>query len=348
MLRVGIVGFGFMGRAHMANYVRLESEGVGVRLVSVCDIDEAKLKGQGSGGNINVGSGNHDLSKYNLYTSLDDMLDNEEIDYLDITLPTYLHAEASIKALNRGLAVLCEKPMALNTKQCREMIDAARANGRPLMIAQCLRFWPEYEYLKQCVEDCRYGRVVSGYFFRGGGTPTWSYQNWLLDKNKSGGCLLDQHVHDVDTINWLFGLPERVSTIARNVIPGSGVDALSTNYVYSDGKVINAQDDWTLNGDFGFEMTYRVNFERGNLVFSGGTLTVNPNDAKAFVPALPRDDGYYRELRYFVDCLQNGRSVDVSNPESTMDTIRLAEAELQSAINGGELVSLMREARLSG
>lgn len=340
MPKVAIVGLGFMGRAHLANYVRLESEGAGVRLVSVCDIDEAKLKGQGSGGNINVGSGDYDLSKYSLYTDLENMLDNEKIDYLDITLPTYLHAETSIKALNRGLAVLCEKPMALTTTQCREMIDAARANGRPLMVAQCLRFWPEYQYLKQCVDDGRYGRVVSGYFFRGGETPTWSYQNWLLDKNKSGGCLLDQHVHDVDTINWLFGLPERVSTIARNVIPGSGIDALSTNYMYSDGKVINAQDDWTLNGDFGFEMTYRVNFERANLVFRAGTLTVNPNDGKAFVPELPQDDGYYRELRYFIDCLRNGHLVDVANPESTMDTIRLAEAELQSATNGGELVCL--------
>ncbi|NLU41585.1 MAG: Gfo/Idh/MocA family oxidoreductase [Firmicutes bacterium] len=340
MLRVGIVGLGFMGRAHLANYLRLESEGVGVKLVSVCDIDEAKLKGQGSGGNINVGSGRFDLSKYNLYTSLDDMLDNEELDYLDITLPTYLHAEASIKALNRGLAVLCEKPMALNTRQCREMIDAARANGRPLMIAQCLRFWPAYEYLKQCVDDGRYGQVVSGYFFRGGGTPTWSYRNWLLDGTKSGGCLLDQHVHDVDTINWLFGLPERVSTIATNVIPGSGFDALSTNYLYSDGKVINAQDDWTLNGDFGFEMTYRVNFERANLVFSDGILRVNPNDGKSFVPELPRDDGYYREMRYFIDCLERGVRAEVADPESTMDTIRLAEAELRSANNGGEPVGI--------
>ncbi len=340
MLRVAIAGVGFMGRAHLENYVRLESEGHGVKLVALCDIDEEKLKGPSSGGNIDVGTGKLDYSRYSLYTDIDDMLDSEELDYLDITLPTYLHAEVSIKALNRGLAVLCEKPMALNTKQCREMIDASEANDRPLMIAQCLRFWPQYEYLKQCVDDGRYGKVISGFFFRGGGTPIWSHRNWLLNKDKSGGCLFDQHIHDVDTINWLFGLPERVSTIARNVIPGSGFDALSTNYIYSDGKVINAQDDWTLNGDFGFEMTYRVNFEKANLVFKGGVLTVNPSDGKAFVPELPPDDGYYREIRHFIDCLKTGASMDVADPKSTMESIRLAEAEAQSAANRGALADV--------
>ncbi|NLO82594.1 MAG: Gfo/Idh/MocA family oxidoreductase [Clostridiales bacterium] len=340
MLKAGLIGIGFMGRGHLDNYIRLESEGLPVKLVAICDIDEEKFGDKFVEGNIDVGKTRYDFSKYTLYTDIDEMLEKEELDFVDIALPTYLHAEASIKALNKGIHVLCEKPMALTVEECRQMIEAAEKNNKKLMIAQCLRFWPEYEYLKECVETNRFGKVLSGYFFRGGSTPRWSYQNWLLKKEKSGGVILDQHVHDVDMINWLFGVPKAVSTIARNVIPGSGYDIVSTRYIYDDGKVITAEDDWVLNGDFGFDMIYRVNFEGGNIVFEKGAIKVNPNDGKAFVPDLPKENGYYREMKYFINALLNDTSIEVVPPESTMETIRIVRAEIESADKNGEFVEL--------
>ena len=148
-----------------------------------------------------LGQSKYDFTRYHLYTDFDEMIANEELDYVDIALPTYLHSYYAIKALNAGKHVLCEKPMAINPTQCRMMIDAAKANGKKLMIAQCLRFWPAYETLKHYVDSGDFGKPVFCYFFRGGGWPKWSYQDWLLDETRSGGCLLDQHVHDVDTIN---------------------------------------------------------------------------------------------------------------------------------------------------
>ena len=88
------------------------------------------------------------------------------------------------------------------------------------------------------------------------------------------------HVHDIDVINSAVCKPESVSCLARNVIAGGGYDMLSTNYRYLDGKVLNAQADWTLQGDYGFDMQYRVNFEHGNAVFQGGELKINPNAAE--------------------------------------------------------------------
>lgn len=338
MLRVGLIGIGFMGRGHLDVYLRLEKEGFPVKLTAICDIDPEKFENKFVKGNIDVGTGTYDFSRYNLYTDIDEMLEKEELDYVDIALPTYLHAEASVKALNKGIHVLCEKPMALTSEECRQMIEASEQNGKKLMIAQCLRFWPAYEYLKEVVESGRFGKCVSAYFFRGGAPPRWSYQNWLLTKEKSGGCLLDQHIHDVDTINWLFGKPEKVSTIGRNVIPGSGYDAVSTNYIYNDGKVVNAQDDWTLQGDFGFEMLFRVNFEKGNLVFEKGKLTVHPNDGEGFVPELSPEMGYYREIKYFANAIMNDTPIETATPQSTMETIQIAEAELESADKGGAVV----------
>ena len=340
MLKVGLIGIGFMGRGHLDIYLQLAEEGYPVELVSICDIDKDKFEGKFLPGNIDVGNLKYDFSKYNLYTDIDEMLDKEELDYVDIALPTYLHAEASVKALNKGIHVLCEKPMALNPQECQTMIDAAKANNKKLMIAQCLRFWPEYEYLKKCVDSGEYGKVVSGYFFRGGTTPKWSYKNWLLEKEKSGGVLLDQHVHDVDTINWLFGTPKKLTTVGRNVFPGSGYDAVSTNYIY-DGMVINAQDDWTINSnDFGFAMTFRVNFEKGTLIYEGGKLTVYPHGEKSFVPELEKGSGYYREIKHFTQALINDTPIETADVYSTMETIRIANAEEESADKQGELIEL--------
>lgn len=340
VLEVGLVGVGFMGRGHLDNYLRLEAEGFPVKLTAICDIDPDKFKNVFVKGNIDVGTDTYDFSKYKLYTDLDEMLDKEKLDYVDIALPTYLHAEASVKALDKGLHVLCEKPMALTSTECQQMVDAAKRNDRKLMIGQCLRFWPAYEYLKETVESGRLGEVVSAYFFRGGAPPRWSYQNWLLTKEKSGGCLLDQHIHDVDMINWLFGKPDQVSTMARNIIPGSGYDAVSTNYIYSDGKVINAQDDWTLEGDFGFDMIFRANFTGGNLVFEKGNLVENPKEGKGFRPELSPDLGYYREIKYFANAIIEDEPITVATPESTMLTIQIAEAEYESAEKNGALVDI--------
>ena len=340
MLKAGLIGIGFMGRGHLDNYIRFEKEGFPVKLAAICDIDPDKFKGIFIKGNLNVGNSKYDFSRYHLYTDIDEMLDKEDIDCVDIALPTYLHAKASVKALNKGLNVFCEKPMALNRNECKEMIDAANKNGKRLMIGHCLRFWPGYEYLKECVDSKKYGNVNEAYFFRGGSTPSWSYGNWLLKGELSGGALLDQHIHDVDEINWLFGMPLSVSTFGKKVIKGSGFDIVSTNYIYDDRKIVTAQDDWTLNGDFGFEASYRVAFEKANIVFERGALKVNPHNEKGFTPNIEKESAYYKEMKFFYESIINNTSNEIAPPQSAMETIKIAEAEIKSANEGGKLISV--------
>ncbi|BBH19532.1 hypothetical protein Back11_08770 [Paenibacillus baekrokdamisoli] len=338
MLRIALIGLGFMGRTHLEIYTRLEAEGVPIQVVAICDLDVEKLEGRSISGNIDTVSNGLDFTRYHKYTSVAELLEKEQLDAVDIALPTFLHKEISIQCLNHGLHVLCEKPMAMNTEECKEMIQAAEEKGKQLMIGQCLRFWPAYEYLKGLVDNNTYGKVSNGYFYRGSSTPNWG--EWLLQKDKSGGALLDMHVHDIDVINWLFGKPEAVSCLARNVIAGSGYDLVSTNYRYEDGKVLNAQVDWTLQGDYGFDMQYRVNFELGNAVFQGGQLKVNPNEGAGFTPELSEDMGYYFELKYFVEALINEQPTTRAQPASTMESIQIVEAEIESADQQGAWVQV--------
>ena len=341
MMKVGLVGIGFMGRGHLDQYIRLASEGFDVKLAALCDVDTEKFTSFSSqGGNMgDLGQGTYDFTKYALYRTMDEMLEKEQLDYVDIALPTYLHAEYACKAMRAGVHVLCEKPMALTSAECQQMIDTARETDKRLMIGQCLRFWPAYEALKEYVVNGTFGRMKCAYFARHGGTPVWSYEDWLLDEKRSGGCLLDQHIHDVDMVNWLLGRPLAVSTLGVNQHPGAGFDAVSTQYLY-DGMVINTQDDWSMNGaDMPFKMLFRVNFERGALVFEDGKLMVYPNGEKAF-EGPEGDTGYYREIKYFVNRLKSGEAMDVAAMESTMQTIEIATAELESARQGGAWVKL--------
>ncbi|GHV26639.1 hypothetical protein FACS18948_2730 [Clostridia bacterium] len=341
MIRIGLVGVGTMGRGHLEQYVRIMLEDDSIQLVALCDVDPKRFEVQTGDLNIEgVGKDVIDFSKYNLYNDYDEMLAKEQLDMVDLVVPTYLHAEYAVKALDKGLHVLCEKPMALNPDECQRMIDARDRSGKQLMIAQCLRFWPAYEQLKAVAADGRFGKPVCAYLARYGGSPKGSYQDWYFDEAKSGGCLLDQHIHDVDMVQWVFGMPEAVSTTGRNVNPGAGFDALSTNYRYPDFTV-NTQDDWTINGDgFGFDMPIRANFEKGSVVHEKGKLTLYPNGEAPVVPELPPDKGYYREIVYFLDHIKSGEPIETSTPESTRDTIRVATAERISAKQRGEWVKL--------
>jgi len=339
-MRVGLVGLGMMGSGHLTNYIKMAKDNAGPELVAVCDVDAEKLKaGKGVAGNLDVTDSSFDLSKYNCYTDMEEMIKKEDLDYVDICLPTHLHAPFSIKAMEMGLNVFCEKPMARSSAECKEMIAVAKRTGKKLMIGHTLRYWDAYVFAKDYIDREVFGKCIGAYFYRGGVTPIWSHENWLLTKEKSGGCLLDQHVHDVDTIVWMFGLPKAVSTLGKNAIPGSGYDIVSTNYIYDDGKMVNAQDDWVINGDgYGFKMTFRLNFEKGALVFEEGKLMVHPEGGEGFQAEFEGRNAYYDEIILFNKLLKDDTKFDyIGLLESHMQTILLAEAEEKSADNGGAM-----------
>ncbi|CAG7618708.1 Gfo/Idh/MocA family protein [Paenibacillus allorhizosphaerae] len=340
MLNVGLVGIGYMGRMHLRNYMRLTQEGYPVRVTAICDKDVKKFQGVFAEGDVKLPGTDIDFRPYQLYSDMEEMLDKERLDVIDLTLPTFLHAPLTVAALGKGVHVLCEKPMAQDAEEARTMVEAAKQSGAKLMIAQVLRFWPEYEYLKETVDSGRYGRVISASFFRGGTPTKHTYENWMLRSATSGGGLLDMHIHDIDMVYWLFGKPDAVSTLSIDVLDECSFDAMSTNYFYSDSKVVNSQVDRVMCGEFGFQMSYRVNFERGTLVYEKRELRDYPHNGKAFVPELSKDSGYYREIKYFLEAVRSGSPVERALPEHTLDSLLLAEAQRHSALQRGAVVTI--------
>lgn len=332
MLRAGMIGFGGIAQAHKNGYKKLEKDGI-AKLVAVQDIRKEAFEGKVE---INLKLENGEQpSDIHFYTDLEEMLANEQLDYIDICVPTYLHKGLAIKMLRRGYPVISEKPMALTYADCQEMLAAERESGKPLMVAQCLRFFPEYVFLKECLEKGTYGRVQAAYFNRESAMPVWGWENWFMDYNKAGGVITDMHIHDIDMVRWLFGEPEAVSCRATDVYTKYDIVQTALHY---PGLPVTACSAWTA-GRIGFSATYRVDFAEASVMCAGGKVTVYPKDGEKLEPQLSGYDGYTGEIAYFCDVIL-GKIENTRNPASSAaQTLRLIDRMKESADQNGVVLA---------
>ncbi len=310
MIRVGVVGLGFMGGVHLRNWQLID----GAKVVAVCDANP--IASTAKQGNLGADSEPLDLEGVAVYTDVGEMLANEDLDAVSITLPTHLHKPISIQALESGVHVLCEKPMALNVPDCDAMITAATMAEKHLMIAHCIRFWPEYVWAKKAVESGEYGKVLAADFSRLADAPAWADDSWLADPAKSGGIALDLHIHDLDFIQYLFGIPLR----SRSV----GTRHVQTQLDYGDDRAITATASWSMPKSFGLQMAFKIVFEEAAVVFNGTTLTFYPSEGEPFAPELEEGDGYRREIEYFASLVSGTNTKTVISPEQARESVRMA------------------------
>ena len=339
MLRIGIVGWGFMGKMHFRCY----KSDTNVEVTAICDVDAKQLQNaSGVTGNISGAEDDLDLSNIALYSDLSKMLAEEKLDALSIASPTFLHASQTIEALNAGVHVFCEKPMSLNSGDCREMAEVAKQSGKTLQIGHCIRFWPEYVQAKEIIDSQKYGKVLAATFLRLSLTPTWSWDNCFLDGKRSGGAMLDLHIHDTDYVQYVFGMPKEV--FSRGVIGPSGeFDHTVTQYLYGNACVITAEGGWIMAPGFGFEMSFKIMLEKVTLVYSSAqepTFRIFPIDGETIIPEIPTGDGYSFEIQHFVDTLSGKAVPSIITPEQSGDSVKIIEAEKES-IRNNDKISLL-------
>jgi len=335
MLKVGIIGLGFMGKMHFGVYGKNPKS----KVVAIADVDRKKLSGDWSsiGGNIGDPSArNVDLSGIATYQDAARLVADPNVDVVDVCVPPESHAKWAIAALKAGKSVVCEKPIALSLKDAQRMVDAAdRARGN-LYIAQCLRFWPEYVAAKQIIDKGKYGKVNAATFRRVSTAPIWSWQNWYLDSKRSGGAITDLHIHDVDFINWAFGLPKAVFAQGLvGAISHIGIDEVFVNYIYGDRPAVFAEGSWMIGRTFPFSMTFCIELEKATLEMSvGKPLTLHTARGKAQPVPLIAGDGYTNEIDHFLRCIQAGKPSSIITPRQAMDALRVIEAEKKSVATG--------------
>ena len=333
MKKVAIAGFGFMGRAHCSAWRKCR----GAKVVAVCDSSLSQLTAKVVGNIKGAADGSALPKSVKVYDDFAQMLSAGGFDIVDITLPTLLHPSTTIAALKAGYHVLCEKPMALSLKDCDAMLAAAKAARRQLMVAHCVRFFPENIYVRELVRSGKYGKVVAADFTRFIAPPKWSPKgaDWFFDEKKSGGVLFDVHIHDADYILGTFGRPKCVSAAFHRNARGF-VDHTTATYTYPDA-LITSDSSFAAAPSLSWDASGRVFFEKATVYFGPfykNTLTVYPEDGKPFSPRLSKATGYEAEVRYFLSQVESSKEGDILTAADARESIAFLCIERRSAETG--------------
>ena len=318
-IRIGMIGTGHRGWAHV-NVMR--AGGVEMDIVALADPTPEFLDRAAS----LAGSG---VRTYSDYRKM--LAEVKDLDAVLVVTPNFLHAEATIAALDRGLHVLCEKPMATTVADADRMMEAARRNGKILQIGQQMRYTPLYEKMAALVKGGAIGNVqfCSGNLFRGDWNPqSWRYQGkiWRLLTSTTGSSLLEDGIHELDVIHWLVG-----ARVAR--VYAAGGNSVLKERDTIDHAAITIEYENGVKVDFGFCLFAPNSGPSGReiiVIGSEGTMQpvagkialrkraggepamIDPKDSTpAVVGARPvgkdEDSGSYRQLLAFVDSIRTGR-----------------------------------------
>ena len=342
MIRVGIIGIGFIGWIHWLAYHRLG----GVRVAAISESIPQRLAGDWRGiqGNFGPPGEQVDLTGISAYANLDDLLRDPQVDLVDIALPTAQHADVAIRALEAGKHVLCEKPMSLRLSDCERMVAAARKADRLLMIGHVLPFFPEYDWALKIIRGGEFGCLRGGAFRRVISNPTWLTNFWSPDH--VGGPMLDLHVHDAHFIRLVFGMPLEVTTTGRlrNNLP----EFWHSQFRFADRNLVVAATSGTIEQQGRtFTHSFEIHLEKATLAFDfaviggAGRYLCEPMllDSSGGVqrPELPGGDpieAFVNELREVTDCVRDGRPSEILGATLAQDAMRLCEAQSTSLQTG--------------
>lgn len=252
-----------------------------------------------------------------VWTSLDDALADAAVQAVYVATPVSLHAPQTIQSLRAGKHVVCEKPMAMNEPEAREMVRAAEQSGKAFGVAYYRRCYPKIQRARQLIEQSVIGQPVvaeltNHMWFDGGGD-----RGWLFDPAKAGGGpLFDIASHRIDVLNYLFGKPIRVKGQLSNAVHHYPVEDNATVMIeYESGVrgVVDVRwhskihrDECRIRGTEGeIEMSP---LNGPDLTYPGGreSLPVHPNL-------------HYPMIQNFVDAVLEGKPL-LSSGESAYFT----------------------------
>jgi predicted dehydrogenase len=338
-INVAVVGLGFMGVTHIKNWLKVP----GAHMATICDAIRLPVNGDFSSISGNLGANDPlklDMTKTKATKNLEDVLKDPTIDIVDICVPTLAHPKLAIMALKAGKNVLCEKPLARTSAQAREIAEAAKSAKGFFMTAHCIRFWPEWLWVKQAIDSGAYGRVLAARVRRVSEPPGWSKE--FLDGARSGGALLDLHIHDTDFVQYCFGRPQAVCSTGFSTLSGA-VDYVSTIYQFPSGVSVTAEGTWAMNQGHGFNMAYTFIFEHATVDYDcsrgAEALRVFQNNQPKRVITTNGTDGYVGELTYFAECIRTGKQPTNATVQDGLSAVEICEAEEQS-IKTGKIVTL--------
>lgn len=310
---IGVIGMGFMGTTHVAAYERAARDRFPSRVVTVADPRKRASEPR-------------DVRNY---TDAAAVFADPSVHLVSICTPTDTHVTLATAALRAGKHVLLEKPVALHADEIQQLRRIAIEMQRICMPAMCMRFWPAWKWVKDRIDDGTFGAVRSAEFRRVCEAPTWS-PAFYANRDRSGGALVDLHIHDADFIRYCFGEPSDVSS-------AGSIDHVTTTYRFDrrDGapERVIAEGGWLAPGT-PFRMAYIVRFDRATADFDSSRepqlLLTRDGKTEPVVPENAGLDGYDMEIRYVLRCALERRIDTSPNLDDAIAVARLLDAERES------------------
>ncbi|MDH4277000.1 MAG: Gfo/Idh/MocA family oxidoreductase [Acidimicrobiia bacterium] len=336
-LRAAVVGAAFAGTLHAESLIATREVDV-VGVVSATEVSRVAFVDR---------FGGHG------YQNVEDLLVDQRLDVISLALPNRFHADIAVAAAERGVAVISEKPLAMNLAEADRMIDACEAAGVPLLYAEQLCFAPRYVRVKELIRSGSLGDIIQINHWERHGGP---HARWFHDPDLSGGgVLLDMGCHGIEVARWLLDKEPASSVHARLGIhkhtEGVVDDHALVTLRFESGSLAVVDSSWAAPGGIderieilGTKGTVSADLARGQslLVYSDvgvdyaaekveherGWFWVAHNEAHAW--------GWHGEFAHFVDVLR-GRADPVETGHDGREVLEIVMAAYRSASEGCEI-----------
>jgi myo-inositol 2-dehydrogenase / D-chiro-inositol 1-dehydrogenase len=326
-MRIGIIGTGSMGHAHAPSWQYLKE--IGAELVGVVA--------------NRAGTAEAFAEKYGIkaYTSYEALL--QDVDIVDLCVPTNLHREMTVAAAQAGKHVICEKPIALTIEDAKTMIAVCKQAGVRLFIAHVLRFVAPYSAAKAAIAAGHLGNLGVMRLKRVGYQPRKAVDNWFIDESRSGGMMLDLMIHDYDYARWLAGDVSRVfAKSVRAARPDAPGDYALVTLRFANGTIAHIEGGWAYPPGF-----FRTSMD---IAGTGGVIEWSSDDSETFqyhladapqaeiaevaVPlSAAADSPFTAQLRHFYEAIQTGAETLVTAADG-LAALQIGLAARESARTG--------------
>ncbi len=322
MFRIVVVGTGFIGASHIKAIGNIKDAAIAAIVEQDCERGKEAAKQAGCA----------------WYPSFEEMAAYESPDLAIIALPTFLHEEYVIKAAQEKINVLCEKPVTLSVESFDRMTSACRQSGVSFMVAQVVRWWPEFVKIKKLLDENKVGKLRMIYEARLAQHPGWS--TWHTDPKKSGGGLFDLHIHDIDYLYSLFGMPESVYAVGWKSTTGCWNHVVS-NFKWRNGLKAVCEASMDMKGGHPFTIQLRVAGDNGTLDYrfvagvniKDGNQTADlmyfPDEGEAARIPVEQLDPYEQEVSAYIQAIKANQDPPVLPCESR-DVLRIVSGISQS------------------
>jgi len=324
MLRGGIIGLGKMGLSHYA-ILNAHPE---VDLVAACDSSGMVLSALDRFGKVKT------------FKDYQDMINECDLNCVIIATPTSSHAEMIRYAMEHDIHVFVEKPFCLTPEKGHEMVRLAEQKHLVNQVGYHNRFIACFEKTRQLIQDSVIGEV---YHF-----TAESYGQvilrpkgftWRMKRSEGGGCLYDYASHVIDLVNFIIGVPDKVSgTVLKSIFSKDVEDAVYSTFYYNNGKSGQLSVNWSDKAYRKMSTQITIYGKKGKIItnrqeckiFRWDNETIGPlhagwnilytTDLTKPVDYYLRGEEYSAQIDYFIDCIKNKRVENLNSFASALQT----------------------------